>query len=136
MKRKRMAELSITVRYTTHNRIGAFLDHGTKHAPRTLATCPAIDHVKMLEFVRHWRAVAVVNYIEFQLSYEVSHVLRLESSTFQTSVNPAFPHSTPTDNASTSPSLSVGAGSESGHWQDSGASKPRPHAGSTPASRS
>ncbi len=134
MKRKRMVDQSITVRYTTRNRIGAFLDHGTKHAPRTLATCPAIDHVRMLEFVRQWRSVAVLNYVEFQLSYELSHILRMESSTFP-SVTPAV--RSLIDNAPAAASLpAAGAGSESGHRQDSGVSKPRQDAGSTPASRS
>ena len=136
MKHKRTDEMEISVRYTTKNRIGAFIGRAPHQTPRTLATCAAYDHPKMLEFVRHWRAVAVLNYISFSLSYELSHVLRLENSSTlinQRSVtsDAVRPIDSPGD-----VSLIGGAGSESGHRQDSRVSKPRQDAGSTPASRS
>ena len=98
------------------------------------------DHPKVLEFVRHWRSIAVLNYVEFSLSYELSYLLRSESRTLKshpTSVTSAILHSPPPiDNRPGDVSPIGRAGSESGHRQDSRASKPRHDAGSTPASRS
>ncbi len=76
MKRKRIAEPEILVRYTTENRIAAFLDHGTRRTPSMLDACPSFDNPQMLEFVRRWRALAVMNYVSFTLSYELSYLLR------------------------------------------------------------
>ncbi len=76
MKRKRTADMEIVVRFTTENRIAAFLDHGTRRTPRMLDTCSSYDNPKMLDFVRRWRAAAVTNYVSFTLSYELSYLLR------------------------------------------------------------